>query len=383
MSEPEPVPRVLCVVSADFGELALARWFVAGQRFEPAFLLPPHLHERNAGGLDVPSGAYRSMADVLAVAEAFRPDLVLLASGYLFALNRLMPIADLAGMIAGLEGLRARLATTDPFLGLLQGPRERFFDPGHPAERLFAAHFDAVAPLLARLPHLHPVPVAATKARCVPFSNPRMVASADELAAHRAAVSRWLGPRDEDARWLFILSGEDHAGEISRRGEEAFVDGLVARLREARSAGGRPVVLAPDPCLDALRPRLAAPDEAVLLPFCRVDRFWSLLLDAEYVFYWNQFSNSIVLRAVNGLPCFLFDRGHLARAIPPLRAAGVEAYFGGREPELLDEAAPLSRPTLAASWQGPAEWLPALLRERWRSPDPETVVRGLLRERIG
>jgi len=383
MSEPDPVPRMLCVVSADFGELSLARWFVAGQRFSSCFLLPPHLQERNAGALGTPCGAYRSVSDVLTVAEAFRPDVVLLASGYLYALNGLLSIGGVADMIGGLEGLGGRLVTTDPFLGLLQDPRAAPFDPGQPAGRLFLEHFDAVAPLLAGLPHLHPVPVAAAGSRCVSFSNPRMVATQHELAAHRTAVSRWLGPHRESSRWLFILSGEDHAGEVTRRGEVAFLDGLAARLGEARSAGGRPVLLAPQRCLDALRSRLAASDDVVLLPFCRIDRFQSLLLDAECAFYWNMFSNSIPLRVLNGLPCFLFDRGHLARAIPALQAVGVEAYFGGRQPELLDDAAPLTRTGLVAVWQRAAAWLPGLLQERWVSPDPETVVRGLLGDRAG
>lgn len=378
MSATGPDPRVCIVVSGDFGELSLARWFVSGQQFESCLLLPPRLHDRNLGVTGVPTACYRSASDILAHTQTFRSDLVVLASGYLYAINGLLSIDDLAGMIGILRDRGVRMVTTDPFLGLLQDSFRSLFHAGHPSGHLFTAHFDAVAPLLKGLPHLHPVPLAVTGLHCIPFFNPRIVASQDERASHRITVSRWLGPRNETSRWLFILSSEDYAGETARRGRDAFLTGLAARLREAQQAGTLPVVLAPDACLAGLRARLGSPDDAILLPFCGIDRFESLLLDAEFAFYWNMFSNSIAMRVLNGLACFLFDRGHLARAIPALHAAGVEAYYGGNEPELLDERVTLTTATLDTLGRPWTARLQAVVQHRWRSPAPETIVRRML-----
>ena len=69
------------------------------------------------------------------------------------------------------------------------------------------------------------------------------------------------------------------------------------------------------------------PDTVELLPFCPFVEFEARLLAAEYAFYWNVFSFSVVLRIANGFPVFFYDRGHLSRTIEPLYDIGRGVHF--------------------------------------------------------
>src|SRR5262249_3593879 len=115
-----------------------------------------------------------------------------------------------------------------------------------------------------------------------------------------------------------------------------------------------------------------------LVPFCRHDQFLSLVLDAEYVFYWNLFSNSVLLRFANRLPLFFFDVGHLARASRPLFERVSQCYYVAGVPPCLDMSRPLEAEYLArrAAQEQPA--LDAMADNLLKSPAPAEVVRRLL-----
>jgi hypothetical protein len=131
--------------------------------------------------------------------------------------------------------------------------------------------------------------------------------------------------------------------------------------------------------MESLRGRGSLPAGALLLPFCGHALFMDLLFDAEYVFYWNVFSNSIPARVVNRRPVFFFDAGHMARSIPPLFEAGMRCYYAWADLPSLDPQAPLAAAALAAlAARQEGAFEPA--REAFRrSPGPEAVVDGLMR----
>src|SRR6185436_4962368 len=90
--------------------------------------------------------------------------------------------------------------------------------------------------------------------------------------------------------------------------------------------------------------------EADLLPFCPFPDFLRYVLHAEYVFYWNVFSASILARLALNRPVFFFDQGHMARLIAPLYDAGVQLHFGGKEPTYLDPTGLLEPDDLERQW---------------------------------
>ena len=156
-------------------------------------------------------------------------------------------------------------------------------------------------------------------------------------------------------------------------GQEAFLDQTAAKLGAAAAAGRRAVFVGPKECVQALRERVGeAPVE--LLTFCAFGRFTALLLGAEYAFYWNAVSHSILFRLLNGLPVFLFDRGHLARGVRSIYPRIVDWYYQGWEPIYLDPGAPLRADELrgrAGDYRAAADGISRHLR---RSPTPAEVI---------
>jgi hypothetical protein len=336
--------------------------------------MPERLYATNR---DAPHGRvarYERVDDVLAAVDRDRPDLVLLFSGYLYAINQLLPLESVATLVETLRARGVALATSDPFLGVLARLDAGTFSDRHPRKAWLVSHFAALARLFAGVPHVYPVPLDAPNAAC--FFNEALLVGDERLAEHRRAVEAWLGVDPARPRWLFVLAHEDYGAQANARGKTRFDAVLADRLCEAVSAGRAPVLVAPPPCADALA-RLGVAG-AHVLPFVSHERFMALLADAEHAFYWNVFSNSIPARALNRQPVFFFDRGHMALAMPGVFETGMRAYWGSATPTYLDVMQPLSAADLdrlgaaqADAWESD--------RQRYRgAPSPSAMVARLI-----
>jgi hypothetical protein len=179
-------------------------------------------------------------------------------------------------------------------------------------------------------------------------------------------------------RWMFVLSAEDYATGIGRWGKARFDGVLLEKLKETANAGRQPVLIGPGPCIDALRQATSTPASALLLEFCKYTTFLSLLSEAEYCFYWNLFSHSIIARVMNRQPVFFFDSGHLVHAMPSFLEIGLKHFYACARPRSLDQDARLSAEQLAGlALEEDGRLEPA--RQRFaQSPEPAQVVERLL-----
>jgi hypothetical protein len=368
--------RLLFVLSADYGELSNALYFLRGYDFHARLLLPERLFAANRASLPVPAAAYRTTETVLAEIARERPDIVFLFSGYLYAINGVLPLESVVTLVRALRERGIRAVVGDPFLGLLQQPGPSPFSDRHPRKAWLTEHFGALARLFADIPHLYLArPARATATPQLVFYNPRLLLG----DADRVAMAELLGRHGVDpaaARWIFVLAGEDHGAQVARMGGERFESLLRERLADAPRAGREALLVAPQPCAD----RMAASgiEGLRVLSFCGHALFSALLLTAECAFYWNLFSNSATARLANRLPVFYFDAGHMAHAIPPLLDLGLESYFPGWRYELLDLAQPLE-PARLARIAAAQERSAAQGHARLRSaPPPDQVVAALL-----
>lgn len=372
--------RLLFVLSNDYGELATAMYLLAGQAFEPVFLLPDRLLALNRGAL--PGAAYRygSAPEIIEHVERERPDVVFLFSGYLYGINDILPVEAVEALVEALARTGHPVATTDPFLGVLSTLDASTFSDRHPRQRWLLEHFARLARLFRTIPHLDLVDIgAAAGPPRVSVFNAASLLPPGGLAVHRKRLGHVLGLDPEAPRWLFVLSAEDYAGQRSLWGGARFDEILIARLQETVRQGRQPVLVAPAAGLAAVRLRAPAIEGVVAVPFCGYDLFTALLLDAEHAFYWNIFSNSIPARVLNHRPVFFFDPGHLARAIPPLAEAGLRHYYAGTEPPYLDRSAPLEAGELGQLAQRQERTLGPARAAFRRSPTPSALVEGLRR----
>jgi hypothetical protein len=317
--------------------------------------------------------------DILAVVDRERPDAVLLFSGYLYTVNAIFDVEELAKLVAALRERKLPIATTDPFLGVLASLDDRTFSDAHPRKAWLMEHFGHVARIFRDVPHVDLVETGRIPGpERLAFFNPAVLVTDERLAGMRALLAERL-PIADRPRWVFVLSNEDYGVQLGRVGAGSFDARLRARLADAARAGRQPVLVAPDRCVEHFQ--RAGIETLLLLPFAPFNVFMALLLDAEYAFYWNVFSNSFPARAINRRPVLFFDRGHMEQAIPALYTAGVARYFAGVEPPCLDLAAPLELPSLDTAWTALLSSM-RVAETRFRSaPPPETLVARLLARR--
>jgi hypothetical protein len=366
---------LLFVLSKDHGELSGALSLLLGHDFQSLLLMPEPLLAANASALPVPARHYAGVEDILTAVDAERPDLVLLFSGYLYAVNGLLDVAEVEALIGALLARGCRLATSDPFLGLLARLDGSTFSQAHPARAWLTAHFARIHGALRDLPHVYPVDMTGVSVPWVSFFNEHVLHQAEEQAGR---VKDWPPADPDRRRWVFVLSQEDYGAQANLRGRARVDDLLAARLRDTAAAGRQPVLVGPPACVASVGPRVADVPRPVLLPFCDHGLFTALLLEAEHAFYWNVFSNSIPARAATGRTVFFFDRGHMARAIPPLFAEGMRRYYPGSTLTALDPARPLEATVLASLAARQVEAMRAARDAFRRSPPPPAMIARLL-----
>jgi hypothetical protein len=352
----------LFVLSHDCGELSNALYFLRGGSFDGTLLLPERLAQLNRDGLPVRHAVYRSAAEVLEVATGQRFDAVFLFSAYLYAINGLMAVDEVHELVSTLGATTHPVATSDPFLGLMADPQASSFRADHPLRNVFLDHFRRLSPAVRELTHVYLMPPDRIGVpRRMSFANPRP--NADTNTA---------------PRWLFLLSAEDYAFQAGLLGSTTFHATLCRLLETAAAQGRQPVLIAPQACLDGLAATQAGIEGLLALPFCTHEAFERFLLEAEYLFTWNVFTNSILARLSAGLPVFFLGRGHLAHALPALYEAGVRHYFPDCELPYLDPRSELDAGRLAARAGRQALDFAAAHAAFHAQPTPEALVVKLL-----
>jgi hypothetical protein len=386
----------LCfVVTRNHGSLFDAMVFLHGTDLleSSVLLLPPELHATHQTGLTARIREYSSFSDLLHWIDVERPSLVFLSCGYLLTSTGLLSLSELTRVVRLLEGRGCVVVTNDPCWGLLASrvrmtsglPARTFMQKLHKAwvEWLIPRRLRQSYQVLKDLVHCYPVPVKATlpgrQLRTIGYFNPSLIASFDhgEQQSSAGSAKAWSRPM-ESPYWLFILASLDYEIQVNLHGRSAFIDSLVARLRQANDAGRYAVLIAPEECLAAVQKRGELRDVA-LIAFCDYQRYVSLLLFAEYAFYWNVASSSSLYRLINSLPVFYFDRGHVSRWFRSFFERTVELLYRGHTPTILDHREPLIPTRLQSLAHAYRQSADDIVRQLKLLPSPEELVAQLLK----
>jgi hypothetical protein len=345
--------RCLFVLSADYGEFVTANLLSRGQPFERCFALPAALAPQ-AAGLER-AAPYASIGELRAIVERERADVVVLGSGYLFAVNGLFDPEALAGLIAALRAGGIALATTDPWLRL-----------PHPRLTIHSMRLDGVDPaqtekvralqrrleeILSDVPHLLAVPAPNAHACYNPAfaQQPRPAASHDE--------------------WLFVLSQQD----MNYLSGEALFQSLRQRLAELlKNPRNRLRFIGPAPLGRFLAAEFPAAEYLGLTGFAA---FEAALLRARVVAYWNALSASALYCLYHGVAPVFFGRGHQAKVCEGLYEHAVEHVYRGEAPAMLDFGAPFETDAgVLIAARGLHGWLDRIRRDYARLPQPAEVL---------
>jgi len=346
-------PRLIAIVCPDYGELGHAMYFLQGLALSvpPIVLLPASLQASVGTQTRQLWRTYTQAEELWREIEALRPDAVLLFSGYLLDL----PPHSLLKTLRLLYRLRRQgitTLTTDPFLGLLNRPGALDFTQvlqaeGSPMSRALRSWRVSLRLFLLRLAlrhcvHLYPAPMerlhgaTAAKAGMHSYFNPLPVPAPEEDDGRGIE-----GP----ALWLFVLSDIDYRLQLRRRGSN-FPLQVLDRLRDAQAQGRIAMLVGPPALTDILRPLLGSQDRITLHTGLDYDRYLHLLLRAEYAFFWNLYSFSLMHRVQAALPVLYFDEGHMVDIMPALHEAGIELFYAGWHPRLLSLDLPLTTTAL-------------------------------------
>ena len=186
------------------------------------------------------------------------------------------------------------------------------------------------------------------------------------------------GPEPTPPKWLFVLGSHDLWYQQLQNGVDAFAQVLTCRLEEAERFGRRPSVIGPQALLEQLSTRLSSRTTVELMHFCGYHDFVARLFEAEYVFYWNLFSASFLLRLTRGLPAFFFDRGHLSRLIARMYPLGLRVFLQQWEPQYLALSSQLDQAHLRAQARDQELRFKEIVAYWEQSPTPDELFDVLL-----
>ncbi len=396
--QPADNARMLFILDNDFGELTTVMYLLLGQEWADHIMvqLPERLYQANSEAFPGRTFCYQSMEDLEQAVDAFSPDIVFLCSGYLFCMHDICSNQTLEMFVDFLVERDCKVVTADPFLGVLsQQPISSLISidvpdasdlelPAHVFQHLESVKKEQDEQIVKQLAgaekilrnHLHlypayakpnPTQLCEIKARELAFFNPNLL------------YNRSLEPdAGTKPHWLFILSATDLEGQSMFEAVHGFREIVVRLLQQAVEAGRRPIFVAPEKFIRELARALRGQEGVELLSFCSFTRLVSLLLTAEYAFYWNSVSHTILLRSFNGLPVILFDRGHLVRNVEAIYEPVVQRYYQGARPIYMDHHQPLTLASLdraTADFKKNAEQMG---RDFQRAPAPGALVQEIL-----
>lgn len=395
--------RTLFVLDNDYGELTTVMYLILGQACfrSTRVLVSPRLYPTNHDALPGRVAQWNNEQDVANAIDTLRPRLVVFASGYLMKVHALLDAEALARLCELARGQGAVVATADPFLGLVPpGEAEdlrKLISIDIPAKAdamlltarrmgntILHRSLSGAERVLRAYPHLYPtytdmegLLATDTDSRNVSFFNEKLLVPPRLLSVSPNAGG---GPLETDGRlhWVFIISQADNTTQSIFEGPAQFARIVATRLAEAAELGRHAIFLGPTDLSNLVRSALQSHERIHLLPFCSFRSAMALLLTAEYCFYWNVVSHSILMQLWNGRPVILFDRGHLARAMPTIYERVIAWYYQGYEPPYVDQKSPLSLAALERAVAPQADRRTELMARYRRAPSPADLMQSLL-----
>jgi len=395
--------RLLFILDNDFGELTTIMYLVLGQAFfhDARILLSPRLYKTNHDALPGRVDMWISEEYLAKTIDTFQPNVVVFASGYLLPVHNLLSADALGRLCRQAQRNHAVVVTADPFLGLLsQWPSQSLHQlisidiPENATPAVIAAKRAADAmlhtelsgaeKLLRAVPHLYPshtnmdgLMTASTDSRNLSFFNDALLLP-PTIAVIRPNIGGNLSATKDRPHWMFLISQADYQTQAMFLGSMEFAKVVANLLTQTAQLGRHAIFLGPSQFIDLVKLVLPADDHIHLLPFCSFRHAMSLLLTAEYSYYWNIVSHSILLQLWNGRPVILFDRGHLVRAMPAIYERVIAWYYQGWEPPYLDPNEHLSFAALEEAVAPHAQLRMELMARFRRAPSPATVFNSLL-----
>lgn len=388
---PDSNTPIMLVICNDYGELACALYLLEGQAFakNTTLMLPPRLYANNPDVLPGRTFLYHSLDDVRNKMDSQKPGILGLFTGYLLPIHRLCEIDELDSLLRSTQAKGWRTFTTDPFFGLLDdiepGKLVRFRWSLGSIIRVSEAMerkrdrrlYSELQRLLEGIMHVYPCgePPASGDpgfGKRLHFHNN---AFASEPIHESSKVT--LEADHDSQRWLFVLGDLDYAIQTGKYGHK-FPLILTRKLHDTLEAGRVPTVIAPNHVLEAVRKHSPVAHAMELVGHCDYSQFQSLLLDAEYVFYWNASSFSCIPRTLSGKPWFTFDDGHLLKGLSADYANRLLHWFYRDEkPPYIDISATLSKELMQDARQ---QYLTSAQRIReglLASSDPQALLSAL------
>ncbi len=398
------------LLNNDYGELGLTMYFLQGRELVDmsTVLLPPRLFASNRDTLPCATQQYESIEDVIHRVDEVQPDIFFLFSGYILPNHELLSLDAMAGLVELLFERNIKVVTSDPFFGIfsrmgpanINGPESlRLFEtdliPGYTWEYRINAtlgnlhileQFAIASHILKDTVHLYyccpdpqDEPFEGSEHNAW-FFNPSLISGEKDGSTDPGTTPLHANGAGAPERphWLFILGSVDYELQTQLFSEAEFLDILERQVHETLGQGRRCIFIAPNECVQKLRGRIPVSARKDLLNFCAYEKFTSLLLDAEYVFYWNLASYSTFLRVINRSPMFMFDGGHLVRHVKPMAARMGHAYYQNWTPPFLDPYEPLDNNVLAELAREYREDTHRIVRNLEALPLPEQVIDDLL-----
>ncbi|MGV8932433.1 MAG: hypothetical protein ACOH1R_10055 [Luteimonas sp.] len=351
--------KILMIVSRDYGELGNAMYFLERTPLAtaPVLMLPGGMKEPGLAAKDFDIRRYDSLKDIQAVVRETEPDAVLLFSGYLLAIGRHFSLLHALQLLLFLRRRGTTVLTSDPFIGMIRSPLSLDFSvvlasqpgmgPGLPRivvvllSKVLSLRIYLMYRALRDVCHVYPAPIQETSP-----GRPRLQLNYFNPELERASQAQAEIACGKPV-WVFTLSRIDCLIQSRRHGSD-FIEQLAARLIEVAASGRRAVLVGTPELAAQLRPMLPTDADISLRGEESYSLYTTTLMAAEYAFFWNYFSFSIIHRVIASRPVFFFDEGHMVDILPGLSHEGIRSFYGGWRPPLRSLSDPLRAETLAA-----------------------------------
>ena len=382
--------KVMIILGNDCGLLAEAMYFLSDQRFknQAILLLPTRLVGLNPDDLNVTTQRYSSYQELVELVDQNSPDIVFLCSGYLLVQQNLLSESEFKRFVEYTQQKGCRVITSDPLAGIMPtavissatGSPE--IDPGKnysPKEALVLNIFIGAYQTLKHFPHVYlwACDTADTEYHPVlSYYNPKPP-GCHKTPESQSILQSYLGDSFSKPYWLFTIGPEDYKVECEQLGLDRLVALTAEKIQWISESGRHVVLILPDEFLQSLQCTLPTSKGLSMFSYLPYEAFYTLNLNAEYVFYWNVTSASAMIRILHGLPTFHFSIGHIGESLYPVYKEVVRLFFAGCKPIFIDQTKPFDLSTFKQLDEQARVNAAKILKSLESLPTSETLIARL------